>query len=193
MDKKTIISEYLKMTFAMIPIYLLIGCFILWSYLNDIDMLSIFTSIIDAKSALVALMVSFLFISISLILIFTLPSILLSVTYLILGYDGLRRVIKIERIPRLAILSSILILLSLITSGILSIDNNIVLIMVIILFPVIFCAVHIASRKRDKVCVYFKNGKIVKRRFFIKDKAIISFLYCFQDWQLPPLFHLSLI
>ncbi|MEI7411773.1 hypothetical protein [Pectobacterium aroidearum] len=179
MDKKTIISEYLKMTFAMIPIYLLIGCFILWSYLNDIDMLSIFTSIIDAKSALVALMVSFLFISISLILIFTLPSILLSVTYLILGYDGLRRVIKIERIPWLAILSSILILLSLIISGILSIDNNIVLIMVTILFPVIFCAVHITSRKRDKVCVYFKNGKIVKRRFFIKDKAIISFFILF--------------
>lgn len=179
MDKKTIISEYLKMIFTMIPIYLLIGCFILWSYLNDIGMLSIFTSIIDAKAALVALMVSFLFLSISLILIFTLPSILLSLTYITLGYDGLRRVIKTERIPWLAITSSILILLSLIISAVIGIDNSIVLTIVTVLFPVVFFSVHLASRKRYKACIYFKGGKRIKCRFFIKDKIIISFFILF--------------
>ncbi len=184
MDKKTIIDGYLKMVFTLIPLYLLIGCFVLWSYLNEIGMLNLFTSIIDAKAALVALMVSFVFLSVSVVITFTFPSILLCVIYLLTGYNELRRVIKMERIPCVACGASILTLaVIMITSTIENvpefIKRHLIMIMITMTFPIILYAVHAISITRKKTHIYFKNGKRLESRIFVKEKLIISFLILF--------------
>ncbi|MBN3093299.1 hypothetical protein H4F51_14120 [Pectobacterium brasiliense] len=155
MDKKNIINEYLKIIFTMIPIYLLIGCFVLWSYLNEIGMLSLFTSIIDVKAALLASTISFLFLSISVALIFTLPSISLLLMYFFIGQDGLKRVMNAEKIPWITYLQSIMILITIFIASAnedipLFIKNNLILIVVFISLPIIFCVVHVNSKKNKQ-------------------------------------------
>ncbi|MGK3128809.1 hypothetical protein ACCW76_06370 [Pantoea sp. C8B4] len=174
-DFKKVIKEVI----ATIPFLLAFGYFILWFYLDSIGQLNLLPSILDDKGPLFALIISFTIISLGLIFTFSLPSMVLCQILLLNWNNELSRVIKISRIPLISCSVSILFISSIMIISFISgtphyIKDNIFIITLSIFSFVSFFMVHFLSIKRNKAHIYYKKGKVIKSKNFIKMKCIIS-------------------
>ena len=199
MNKSTIVKNFLKFMMSLSPLYLLIGYYILWSYLDDIGRLNIFSSILDNKMTLLALMISFAFLSTSVICIIFLPSIILIKTTFFTWGSNLSRVIELRKIPLISCAISILYISSIIfLSTAIFIPQYIkayaFLITVVSLLPLVFLSIHFMSKNRKKNHIYYINGKEFSKKYFLKEKSLISIMVLFSGLTitLPLLFILNL-
>jgi hypothetical protein len=174
-DFKKITKELI----TCIPFLLAFGYFILWFYLDSIGQLGLLPSILDDKGPLFALMISFTIISLGLIFTFSFPSIVLCQMFLLNWNNELSRVIKINRIPFISCVVSILYISSMMIISFLSgipnyIRDHIFIISLSMFSFISLFIVHLLSIKRNKVHIYYKKGKMIRSRSFIKMKYIIS-------------------
>lgn len=110
-ENKLVFFDYLKTILVVSPFFVFFGYFILWSYLDSIGWLSLFPSIVDGESTLLILMVSFSFLSLTVIFIFFLPSLVLFQMGFFTLRDELSRVINLEKVPYVSCIASVIVLI----------------------------------------------------------------------------------
>ncbi|ADP12903.1 hypothetical protein EJP617_32220 [Erwinia sp. Ejp617] len=169
-----------KEVLTIIPLLLTSGYFILWLYLDDIGQLGLLPSLLDDKGALIALITSFFILSASLIFIFSLPSMILCQMCFLTWNNEFARVIDLNKIPLISCFISILYIIVIATLSNFDwishyIKDYIFIISLGLFSPLTYILVHTSSRKRKKIHIYYKNGKEVRNKKFIKEKIIISF------------------
>lgn len=179
--KKKAFNKYLKTIYSLFPFYMILGCFIMRFYLNELGRLSLFSSLIESNTAFIAIMISFILLSISLLFLFSLPSILLFSTIFMIKQDTIRRVINKNRIPGISFLASSLAIIIIYIVALNEntpdwLSKNLVGIVALLLLPIIFIIVHFMSITRKKPCIYYNNGKKYESKFFFKEKAILSLI-----------------
>lgn len=103
--RENIIFYYIKIALSLSPMYMFMGAFILWFYLNEIGMTTLFKDVSDSKLELIAPLFSFIILSISFTTIIIYPSLSICKLYFMVGYDNLRREVKLTLIPLVTILS----------------------------------------------------------------------------------------
>ncbi|NMP27453.1 hypothetical protein GW590_11305 [Rahnella sp. SAP-1] len=175
--------DYIKLskaTLSLLPLSLIFGCFILWSYLNDIGRIDLLPSVIDSKGTFIALIISFFTLSVGLLIILCLPSMMLCQMCFLTWNNEFSRVINLSRIPFISCSTSILYIASIIIFSLISeipyyIKDYISIITPLLLLPITFIVVHFFSKKRKKIHIYYKKGKEIRNKKFIKEKIIISF------------------
>lgn len=179
-ENKLVFFDYLKTILVVSPFFVFFGYFILWSYLDSIGWLSLFPSIVDGESTLLILMVSFSFLSLTVIFIFFLPSLVLFQMGFFTLRDELSRVINLEKVPYVSCIASVIVLIVIFCFSFFDfyskfIKDNVFYLLLFSLVPFVFSMVHLISKKRRKVHLFYKNGKLVEKRFFLWEKVIITF------------------
>ncbi|WP_128599109.1 hypothetical protein [Pantoea rodasii] len=173
------IRKLTKEVLTIVPFLLALGYFILWLYLDSIGQLGLLPSILDDKGPSFALILSFTIISLGLIFAFSLPSMILCQIFLLDWNNELSRVIKTNKIPLISFSVSILYIASIMMISLINrtpqyIKDHIFIITFSIFSFITFLIVHILSKKRKKLHIYFKKGKEIRSKNFIKEKCIIS-------------------
>lgn len=162
-----------KIILSLSPIYVFIGCYIIWLYLGDIGWLSLFTVSMQGQYDILASLVSFLVISISFSVIIFLPSLFLCQSYFLVNNNLLHRTIRMGFLPLISWFSSIITLafLAFVSWKDLVPDfikNNSFVFLFSILYIVSFFLVHLVSikRKRKKEHYVYLSGKRVRYKYF---------------------------
>lgn len=194
-DYKKPIKEIL----TVLPLLLASGYFILWLYLNDIGQLPLLSSILNDKGTLIALLISFIILSLGLVFTFSFPSMILCQMCFLTWNNEFSRVINLSKIPLISCGISILYIATIITLSIMNgipryIQDYIFIITLLLFSPITFAICHFLSKKREKIHIYYKKGKEIRNKNFIKEKCIISFfsLYSGIAITIPLLFTLRL-
>ncbi|WEA07346.1 hypothetical protein PWF83_08195 [Pantoea dispersa] len=192
-------KKRIKETLTLLPLLFASGYFILWLYLNDIGQLVLLSSILNDKGTLIALIISFIILSLGLVFTFSFPSMILCQMCFLTWNNEFSRVIKLSKIPLISCCISILYIATIIAfsiiKGIPSYIQDYIFIITLLLFsPITFAAIHFFSKKREKIHIYYKKGKEIRNKNFIKEKLIISFfcLYSGIAITIPLLFILRL-
>lgn len=187
MNFKSSVVNFLKLILTCTPFYILFGFFVLWSYLDSIDRLDVFMEVIDSKLASITLLVSFLLLSIGFVSILYFPSLGIVQLSVFLGENSFRRTLSSTRIKFIPFVSIAVSLLSIISLCVVSfyahIPDGLKRYFFISSFACAWCisfmAIQFLSVKRKKELHFMRNGKIVKYKYFLTHKLIMSFFIAF--------------
>ena len=174
-----------KTLLSLSPIYVFIGCYIIWLYLSDIGWLSLFTISMQGQYDILASLVSFLVISISFSVMIFLPSLFLCQLYFLVNNDLLHRTVRVGFLPLISWFASILTLAFLAFVSWKDsvpdfIKNNSFVLLFSILYIVSFFFVHLISIKKLKKERYFYlGGKTYTYRYFNTLRFSIVFAVAF--------------
>ncbi|EPY5145866.1 hypothetical protein ACXDR1_002373 [Klebsiella pneumoniae] len=182
--RESIILYYIKTALSLSPMYMFLGAFILWFYLNEIGMTTLFKDVSDSKLELIAPLFSFIILSISFTAIIIYPSLSICKLYFMVGYDNLRREVNPTRIP-LATLLSILTTLTFISVSAwtdtlpIYVEKHPTISLVILLTIVSTISTYIISIKRKKEHRIYKNGQFIKYKSSPWIRILVAFFIVF--------------
>lgn len=176
----------IKYILMLSPVYLFIGCYIIWIYLNDIGWLSLFISSIQGQYGSLASIFSFLIIAIPFSFVMFIPCYFICQLSFFVDVVVLCRNFKIIWIPIITFIASFFTLLFL---AVISwwdatpevIKKNSFIFLFTMLFALSFILTHLVSvkRKKDKPHYFYLNERRVKYRYFNSGRILTIFMIAF--------------